>query len=127
MGATKWYAEDPKIHDANASFFICTPLAVLWLSHREELDEAEAAYCHFRSIYLQIRFVRLRNTGNLKEINTVLDEEIELAQRLHAVMLCDSRIGFEASNHYYYTANDLKEKILNCEHMKTLYFKCEIV
>lgn len=29
-------------------------------------------------------------------------------------MLRDSRIGFEASNHYYYTANDLKEKILIC-------------
>ena len=79
---------------------------------------AEATYCHFRSTYLQIRFVRLRNAGKIQEINAVLDEEIELAQRLHAVMLRDSRIGFEASNHYYYTANDLKEKILNCEHMK---------
>jgi hypothetical protein len=56
--------------------------------------------------------------GNLSEINAVLDEEIELARRLHAVVLRDSRIGFEASNHYYYTANDLKEKILNCEHVR---------
>ena len=86
----------------------------------EDLENvAEAAYCHFRSTYLQIRFVRLRNTVNLKEINVVLDEEIELAQRLHAVMLRDSRIGFEASNHYYYTANDLKEKVLNCEHVRS--------
>ena len=30
---------------------------------------------------------------------------------------CDSRIGFEASNHYLYTANDLREKVLNCEHL----------
>jgi hypothetical protein len=92
---------------------------------------AEAAYCHFRSTYLQIRFVRLRDAGNqssgelgnagkIQEINAVLDEEIELAQRLHAVMQRDSRIGFEASNHYYYTANDLKEKILNCEHVRIL-------
>lgn len=79
---------------------------------------AEAAYCHFRSAYLQIRFVRLRNAGKWEEITPVLDEEIELAQRLHAVMLRDSRIGFEASNHYYYTANDLKEKILNCENLR---------
>ena len=85
----------------------------------EELaNVAEAAYCHFRSTYLQIRFVRLRNAGKLKEIPPVLDEEIELAQRLHAVMRRDSRIGFEASNHYYYTANDLKEKILNCEYLR---------
>jgi hypothetical protein len=122
---------------------------------------AEATYCHFRSTYLQIRFVRLRDIevvssqplvasskslvagrqslvagrqslgalkdGNLSEINAVLDEEIELAQRLHAVILRDSRIGFEASNHYYYTVNDLKEKILNCEHMKTLYLNCKMV
>ena len=79
---------------------------------------AEAAYCHFRSTYLQIRFVRLRNAGNWKAISTVLDEEIELARRLYAVVQRDSRTGFEASNHYYYTANDLKEKILNCEQVR---------
>ena len=27
----------------------------------------------------------------------------------------DGRIGFEASNHYYYTANLLKEKIINMD------------
>jgi len=83
------------------------------LAFEDLANVAEAAYCHFRSAYLQIRFVRLRNAGNLKDINAILDEEIELAQRLHAVMLRDSRIGFESSNHYFYTANDLKEKILN--------------
>ena len=82
---------------------------------------AEATYCHFRSTYLQIRFVRLRNAGKIQEINAVLDEEIELAQRLHAVMLRDSRIGFEASNHYYYTANSLMEKVQNCERLKSCY------
>lgn len=76
---------------------------------------AEATYCHFRSTYLQIRFVRLRTAARAMEIKAVLGEEMELAQRLHSVMLRDSRIGFEASSHYYYTANDLKEKILNCE------------
>jgi hypothetical protein len=115
------------------------------LAFEDLANVAEAAYCHFRSTYLQIRFVRLRNVASrqslvagssssvfrrplsavchlssvaLKEINAVLDEEIELAQRLHAVMLRDSRIGFEASNHYYYTTNDLKEKILNCERIR---------
>ena len=72
---------------------------------------AEAAYCHFRSACLQIRFVRERETG---DTTAILNEEIELAQRLYRVMRRDSRIGFEASNHYYYTANDLKEKVLNC-------------
>ncbi len=83
------------------------------------MNVAEATYCHFRSTYLQIRFVRWRNSGDKQNVLGILDEEIELARRLSAVMLRDSRIGFEASNHYYYTVADLKEKILNCEFIKT--------
>ena len=30
----------------------------------------------------------------------------------------DSRFGFEASNHYYYTQQDLKEKLLNLQYCK---------
>lgn len=55
----------------------------------------------------------LSMTNAREEINSILDEEIGLARGIHAVMLRDSRIGYEASNHYYYTANDMKEKILN--------------
>ena len=79
------------------------------------MNVAEAAYCHFRSTYLQIRFVRLRASGDRQTITDILGEEIELARRLIKVVMRDSRIGFEASNHYYYTIADLKEKILNCE------------
>ncbi len=88
------------------------------------LNVAEAAYCHFRSTYLQIRFIRLRNTDKTlfrREAPRLLDEEIELAQTLFAVMRRDSRIGFEASNHYYYTANSLMEKVQNCERLKSCY------
>ncbi|MFA6102954.1 MAG: hypothetical protein WCV67_16640 [Victivallaceae bacterium] len=85
------------------------------------MNVAEAAYCHFRSTYLQIRFVRQRGSGDSKTVLSILDEEIELAGRLIEVVMRDSRIGFEASNHYYYTAADLKEKILNCELIRTSY------
>lgn len=89
------------------------------------LNVAEAAYCHFRSTYLQIRFIRLRDasdkTAFIHDRNSILDEEISLAGKLLAIVRRDSRIGFEASNHYYYTENSLKEKILNCEHMRTFY------
>lgn len=135
-----------------------------------ELDNvSQAAYCHFRSTYLQVRFVRLRNTllkgealkadnskldnikseninsknlnvGNMKakdlkyfksdsseieklinNIINVLDEEIELAKILHDIISKDSRIGYEASNHYYYTPRDLQEKVINCEYLKERY------
>ena len=83
------------------------------------INVAEAAYCHFRSAYLQIRFIRLREFGEKAAVLNVLDEEIKLAGQLLDVVMRDSRIGYEASNHYYYTASDLKEKILNCEFIKS--------
>ena len=93
---------------------------------RERYDDlmnvAEAAWCHFRTTHLQICFIRLRDGGRAErspgELQAVLDEEIELAKRLLAVVRRDSRIGFEATNHYYYTENTLKEKILNCLDLK---------
>lgn len=91
----------------------------------ENLDElyavSMAAYCHFRSTYLQIAFVRRRDRTEHEEDATLValvDEERELAKTLHAIVATDSRIGFEASNHYYYSLNDLKEKVLNCEEVR---------
>jgi hypothetical protein len=40
--------------------------------------------------------------------------EAALAIRLHSLQSADSRIGFEASNQYYYTPHDLIEKVINC-------------
>lgn len=93
--------------------------------NRKKLEElsgiATAVYCHFRTVYLQTRFVRLRATAAQREILKVIAEELELAKTLHALMIKDSRIGFEAGDHYYYTANDLKEKVLNCAYLRRLY------
>jgi len=36
---------------------------------------------------------------------------------LYELVIRDSRIGFEASNHYYYTVQDLCEKALNCRYI----------
>ncbi|MDD4180810.1 MAG: hypothetical protein PHE87_04215, partial [Victivallaceae bacterium] len=77
---------------------------------------AEAVYCHFRSSYLQIAFIRRRTQG-LVAVKPLIEEEIELAIRLLNVVRQDSRIGFEASNHYYYTENTLLEKVLNCQNL----------
>ena len=75
---------------------------------------ANAAYCHFRSTLMQIRFVRLRNAGKKVELAAVVKEEQELALRQLKLIRLDSRLAFEASNHYYYTEQTLKEKLLNC-------------
>lgn len=84
---------------------------------------AETIYCHFRSTYLQIKFIRLRNSKNTnREMNALLDEEIEIARKLHKIVIHDSRIGFEPSNQYLYVINDLKEKVLNCIYLKEVIF-----
>ena len=76
---------------------------------------SEAAYCHLRSTVLQIRFLLARNRGfQIPAMRECVKEEIRLAERLLEIVRIDSRIGFEASNHYYYSLNDLKEKIISC-------------
>lgn len=88
-----------------------------------ELDEyneimtiAKASYCHFNSTYRQICFVRERDNGHdAAAMAQIAKEEIGNAMALYEIARRDSRIGFEASNHYFYTLNDLREKIVNCE------------
>ena len=91
----------------------------------EECRVAEAAAIHFRSTANQARFVLARRAlaaakvpaergPQIAALERVLKEEISLARRLHRIQSEDSRIGFEASNHYFYVPVDLAEKILNC-------------
>lgn len=85
----------------------------------------EAAYWHFRSVAQQSRFVLLRQqlaettvpterAELLTSLEALLNDEIAAARRLFHLAAADSRIGFEATNHYFYTRLDLAEKILNC-------------
>jgi hypothetical protein len=90
-----------------------------------ELRIIEAAAIHFRSAALQAQFVlarrelaKARTSGEALDPKATLREvvtaELGLARRLHALQSADSRIGFEATNHYFYIPQDLAEKILNC-------------
>lgn len=81
-----------------------------------ECRVAETACLHFQSVANQIAFVRSRGS-NWTRCAELLRSEITLARRLFDLVSADSRIGFEASNHYYYTRLDLVEKILNCRNL----------
>lgn len=72
----------------------------------------EAAALHFASVANQARFVALRGTPS-PERDTLLADEARLARRLLQLQAADSRIGFEASNQYYYVEMDLLEKLAN--------------
>lgn len=90
-----------------------------------EMNVAEAAALHFKSVANQARFVRDRDTlagssdatrrhGLVGQLEETLRDELMLAKRLFAIQSRDSRIGFEASNHYFYIPLDLAEKVINC-------------
>ena len=93
-----------------------------------ECNVAEAAAIHFRSTANQARFILTRHTLEkakaadktdylFQTMETLLKNEIEQARRLHAIQIRDSRMGFEASNHYFYVPLDLAEKVLNCREL----------
>ena len=96
-----------------------------------ELRFAEAAQLHFRSVANQVRFVLARDAllkkdsplgpeqrkARLAQMRDILADEIQAARRLFTLARQDSRIGFEASNHYYYLPIDLAEKVVNCRYI----------
>lgn len=85
-------------------------------SLREELRFAEACAIHWRSAANQARWIAQRDAAepDPRGMRALLLAEIELARRQHKLQSLDSRIGFEASNHYFYVPLDLVEKVVNC-------------
>lgn len=91
---------------------------------QQEINVAEALYLHYASIVNQAKFIMARrelqssNSNDVKaKLKNILKSEIDLALRLAEVQGSDSRIGFEASNHYFYVPQDLFEKALNCSQL----------
>jgi hypothetical protein len=81
----------------------------------EDLLLARAAGLHFRSVATQVRFVMARDAGQATE--PWVRQEMAAARELFSLARRDSRVGFEASNHYYYLPQDLVEKVINCQHL----------
>ncbi len=98
---------------------------------KEQLLFARAALDHFSSVKNQVRFTILRNRllneedplsdkqrNNLvSTMKDILREEIGIARDHYMLTIQDSRIGYEASNHYYYLPIDLIEKAVNCRYI----------
>lgn len=94
---------------------------------RADLAIAEAAGLHFLSVADQIRFIIARKDHldpsstdgererALAEMRRAAVNEIRTARRMFTLSRADSRIGFEASNHYYYLPLDFVEKVIDCE------------
>ena len=96
----------------------------------QELNVGEAAGIHFRSVANQARFILARRRlagaksqdeaqAACADLERLLRAEMDDARRLHAIQSSDSRIGFEATNQYYYVPVDLAEKVINCHDLLT--------
>ena len=79
---------------------------------------ARAAGLHFTSVGQQVRYILARD-GDRRGIGTILDAEIRCARELFDLCGADARIGFEATNHYYYVPLDLVEKVINGDYLRT--------
>jgi hypothetical protein len=93
----------------------------------QEIRIADVCAILFRSVANQVEFVIERDSlaaagprecqklcGRIEEI---VRAERDLALRLHAHQVVDSRIGFEAGNQYFFIPIDLAEKVLNCDYL----------
>ncbi len=84
---------------------------------RRELAIAGTCLHHFESTANQLEFYLERDSASRSKTKMLelVRAERELARRQYFVAKGDSLIGYEASNHYYYTPLGLVEKMLNCD------------
>lgn len=94
----------------------------------EDAVVAEAVRLHFKSVANQIRFIMARDAARAEKDGTegerfrqqmkeLARSEIDVATAMFAICREDSRIGYEASNHYYYYPLDMIEKVVNCTYI----------
>lgn len=79
-----------------------------------ELAMFRAETLHFESTVDQSRFVLARNAGRRDEMRTIARRELARAKELLGYVRADSRFGYESSNQYLFTPQDIREKILGC-------------
>ncbi len=101
---------------------------------RNDLSNAQACQLHFQTVPQQVRYILARNQfaaaddevsrdAAREQIQEALDAEIKTAVALYPVVAADSRIGYEASNHYFYVPHDVIEKVINCHYLKQHFAK----
>lgn len=83
-----------------------------------------ASGLHLASSADQAEFVMIRNRlhsatadqarSYRARLRDILRAEMARAKKLYELQVKDPRIGFEATNHYFYVPMDLGEKVLNC-------------
>ena len=83
--------------------------------YTEIVSMAQGAFAHLQCTYVQSCFIRRRDAGDTEGMKHYARLELENTLALYHLMRKDSRVGFECSNHYYYSLQSILEKIVNCE------------
>lgn len=87
----------------------------------------KGCYVHFLTTYNLIRFTRRRNekeiptAEDIEFFNEVFNSEEENVKETVKLLCADSRLGFEATNHYSFTRRDLFEKLININWCRNYY------
>ena len=81
---------------------------------RSVLCWTKVCACHFRSMYNQSRFIQKRDSDGFID-REIIAEEAALAKIMLKLTKEDSTVGYESSNHYFFTKNTLLEKLINCD------------
>lgn len=72
---------------------------------------ANVLYVNLKSALNQVVFNEEKKTGKINR--EIIEDEISLTKTLYKLASEDSRIGFEASMHYYFTQNSFLERFVN--------------
>lgn len=90
----------------------------------QDVRYARCAGIHFASVANQAEWIFLRDQEGMdfsdktnRRKAEILRSEVELAQKELALVREDSTIGFESTNQYWFTPQDLVEKIVQCRMM----------
>lgn len=80
-------------------------------------DCAKGFYLHIRSMLNQVNYIR---EGNIIDKNKYLDDEHDVVIQMLSLIRINPMIGYESSNHYFYTQSNLFEKIINLNYLKNI-------
>ena len=85
---------------------------------------AKVAYLHFEADYLQTQYSYYKRDAKKykNDVIPLIERAIVATKELMELQVKDSKIGYEASNHYFYTVRTLKERLIDYNELLK-YFK----
>lgn len=79
---------------------------------------AEVAYCHFEANLAQTEYAKAKRDGDRPALEKAVSIAYLNAERMISLKAKSSLIGFETSNHYFYTLRGLVEKVINLKRIE---------